>query len=70
MILAPMIMQVHAIAAIMIFFLPKLYSAANNMDPGPIPPELTVSLKLFSHIYCVESYYTLHGTHHCFIESQ
>ena len=22
---------------------PKLYSAANNMDPGPLPPELCVS---------------------------
>ena len=50
--------------------LPKLYSAADNMDPGPVPPELTVTLKLFSHIYCMESYHTLHGTHHCTIESQ
>ena len=24
--------------------IPKLYSADNNMDPGPVPPELTVSV--------------------------
>lgn len=28
---------------------PKLYSAANNMDPGPVTAELTVSLNVFTH---------------------
>lgn len=27
--------------------IPKLYSAGNNMDPGPLPPELCVSTMLF-----------------------
>lgn len=25
--------------------IPKLYSSANNMDPGPVPPQLQVSLR-------------------------
>ena len=27
---------------------PKLYSADNNMDPGPVPPELTVSVDVMN----------------------
>ena len=27
--------------------LPKLYSGDNNMDPGPVPPELAVSVPFF-----------------------
>ena len=27
--------------------IPKLYSSANNMDPGPVPPQLQVSFKSF-----------------------
>ena len=30
---------------------PRLYSAENNMDPGPVPPELCVSLCRFHVIY-------------------
>ena len=28
---------------------PKLYSSANNMDPGPVPSELQVSIYVFLH---------------------
>ena len=33
----------------------KLYSAANNMDPGPVPPELCASLRflMYNHINCI-----------------
>jgi len=34
---------------------PKLYSADNNMDPGPVPPELTVSVAVM-HYNCLYTY--------------
>ena len=36
---------------------PKIYSAGNNMDPGPVPPELSRNLKLcIVANYCMLAY--------------
>lgn len=39
--------------------LPKLYSVDNNMDPGPLPPELCVS---YINVYLAVLYYFAIGT--------
>ena len=40
---------------------PKMYSAENNMNPGTVPPELTVSV---THLWCIISLYFACYTSH------
>ena len=41
-------MQLEYVYDVIQINIPKLYSTQNNMDPGPVPPELTVSYPYLS----------------------